>query len=207
MPDEYELEYKEFDVKAFCTRLWDVKWSLVAMAVFCFFMAFYVFVTPPQGGRGMFLITPTSGAEGLLAAVPWCGIVMGLLVFFGSLASKSPWVLGWTEPIVGIVMLLVGLWALNFPTSVAPFATTYGVMGIVVALYLLLVALDMYVRDAGQWLAVLAVAGATWVLGFLSLLGVAGFDGQLAIAALTFFVAAWGFVYGALELTKKPAEA
>lgn len=207
MPEEYELEYKEFDAKAFVARLADVKWGLVAMAACCFFMAFYVFVTPPQGGRGLFLITPLGGAEGLLSAVPWCAIVMGLAVFFGSIASRSPRTLGWAEPALGVAMLLAGLWALNFPVSLPAFAVTYGAMGIVAAFYLLLVALDMYVREAGQWLAVLAVAGATWVLAFMSMLGVAGLGGQLGVVALMLFVAAWGFVYGALELTQKPAEA
>ena len=36
MPEEYELEYKEFDAKAFVARLSDVKWGLVAMAACCF---------------------------------------------------------------------------------------------------------------------------------------------------------------------------
>ena len=58
-------------------KLLDVKWNLVIMAAFCFLFAVYMYVTPVEGGLGMFMITPHNGLAGLLEMLPWIGIFLG----------------------------------------------------------------------------------------------------------------------------------
>ena len=55
-------------------KLLEVKWNLVIMAAFCFLFAVYMYVTPVEGGLGMFMITPHNGLTGLLEMLPWIGI-------------------------------------------------------------------------------------------------------------------------------------
>ena len=55
-------------------KLLDVKWNLVIMAAFCFLFAVYMYVTPVEGGLGMFMITPHNGLAGLLEMLPWIGV-------------------------------------------------------------------------------------------------------------------------------------
>lgn len=81
-------------------KLLAVKWNLVIMAAFCFLFSIYMYVTPAEGGLGMFMITPHNGLAGLLEMLPWIGIVLGAATFIASFASTSTWVLGWTEPVL-----------------------------------------------------------------------------------------------------------
>ncbi|MDY2776845.1 MAG: hypothetical protein SOU51_00475 [Collinsella sp.] len=182
-------------------RLWEVKWSLVLMAAFCFAFAFYVYVTPVYGGLGMFPITPRDGAAGLLGILPWVGIFLGAVSIVASFASRSTWVLGWTEPAIGAFMLLVGFWSLFQPGVLSVFSRSYGAFGIFLAVYISLIALEMERKSVGHWWAELVVAAATWCISLLNLMDLAGADGYIGLTALTFAVAAWGFVYGALSLS------
>lgn len=200
MVEEYELEYKEIDPKAIARSCGRAKWSLVLMAVFCFAWAVFTFFTAPIGGQGLFMITPTNGPAGLVPLLSWCGVVMGAVTLLATFLSRPTWVIGWLEPVMGAIMLVWGLYGIFFPTSLGDFATTYSIAGIFLALYVFFIALEMWRKDEGQWLVELAVAGVVWVVSFVGLMKVGGPETQLAVAALALFVAAWGFVYGAVAL-------
>lgn len=189
MFDEFEPEYREIDVKALAHKLPGVKWSMVAMAVVCFAAAAYAFVTPAWAFTS------------LLAAMPWFAIAGGLLAFLGTVLTRAPWAVSWAEPIVGIVLIAGGLATLYYPSLMQGVSATCGVFGLVLAFYVLFTALEMYMRGAGQWLVELVIAAVVWVAAFMSLMGVMGLAGQGLIASLVFFVAAWGFVYGAVALS------
>ena len=190
MFDEFEPEYREIDVKALAHKLPGVKWSLVAMAIVCFAAAAYAFVTPAWASAT------------LLSAMPWFAIVGGLLAFLGTVLTRAPWTVSWAEPIVGVVLIAGGLATLWYPSLMVSVSGTCGVFGLALAFYVLFTALEMYARGAGQWLVELAIAAVVWVAAFMSLMGVMGLSGQGVIASLVFFVAAWGFVYGAAALSR-----
>ena len=56
--------------------------------------------------------------------------------------------------------------------------------------------------QTGNWVAELIVALAVLVVSLANLFGVAGNAGMLGLSALEFYVAAWGFVYGAVALSE-----
>lgn len=182
-------------------KLLSVKWSLAVMAVFSFFLAAYVYVTPPQGGLGMFMITPTNGLEGTIEQLPWFLITFGALAFIGSFVSKSTWVLGFVEPVMGLIMFVVGFWELFFPYDFQIVSQTWAVVGIFLAFYVMFVALELDRKRAGVWLAELVLAAAIFIASFVNLFNFAGDGGTQALSALPLFLAGIGFLYGAVRLT------
>ncbi len=189
MQEEFEPEYREMDVKALAAGLPKVKWSLVFMAMVSFVAAAWAFVTP-------------SWAAGeLLSMLPWFCIAGGLLGFLGTVLARAPWTASVAEPVLCVVMLVGGLATLNFPSLMSSFAGAFGIVSILLAFYVLFAALEMYAKGVGVWYVELALAVVVWVLAFMGLVGALGLDGQVMLASLAFFVAAWGFVYGAVVLT------
>lgn len=182
-------------------KLWDVKWNLVIMAAFCFAFAVYMYVTPVEGGLGMFMITPHNGLTGLLEMLPWIGIFLGAITFIASFASKSTWVLGWTEPALGALMFVAGFWELFFPYDIAVFSLTYAFVGIFLAFYVMFIALEMDRKGVGHWFVELVLAAVIWAVSFFNMMNFAGEGAQVALTCLELFLAGWGFVYGALVLT------
>lgn len=182
-------------------KLLAVKWNLVLMAVFCFCLAVYTFITPETGGEGMFYVTPRDGLTGILNLIPWCFIVFGGLGFIASFASKASWVLGWTEPLLGAGMFVWGFWELIFPFDISEFGTTFGFVGIFLAFYLMFVALDMDAKKTGKWLAELVLAAVVWIVSFWGLMNLSGRAGAVDVACLALFLAGWGFVYGVAILS------
>ena len=183
-------------------RLLNVKWSLAVMAVFSFFLAFYVFMTAPQGGAGMFPFTPENGLPGTVEQLPAFLIVFGALSFIGSFVSKSTWVLGFVEPVMGLAMFLVGFWILFFPYGfIAAPAQTWGAVGVFLALYVLFISLEVDRKRAGLWPGELALAIAMLVVAFANLFGFGGNAGAQGLAALSLFMGGIGFLYGAVRLT------
>ena len=183
-------------------RLLNVKWSLAVMAVFSFFLAFYVFTTAPQGGAGMFMITPENGLPGTVEQLPAFLIVFSALSFIGSFVSKSTWVLGFVEPAMGLVMFLVGFWTLFFPYGfVAASAQTWGAVGVFLALYVLFIALEVDRKRAGIWPGELALGIVMLAVAFANLFGFGGNAGAQGLSALSLFLGGIGFLYGAVRLT------
>lgn len=177
-----------------------VKWNLVLMAAFCFLFAVYMYVTPVEGGVGMFMITPRNGLVGLLQMLPWIGIFLGAATFVSSFVSTSTWVLGWVEPALGILMFVAGFWELFFPYDIKVFSLAYSFVGIFLAFYVMFIALEIERKRAGNWIATLVLAAVIWVVSFFNMMNFAGEGGSVALTCLQFFLAGWGFVYGALAL-------
>ena len=200
MTEEYMPEYHEFDKQAFAGKLKGAKWSLIVMAVFCFAWAAYTFVTAPFGGAGVFMITPEEGPAGLVAALPLCLILTGLVGFLGTVLSRTAWVLGWTEPIANIVLIAAGLWGLWGGASTLSFGAAYTVLGVYLALYIALVALELNRRGADRWYIELIVAAVAWAIVLVNGLNHAPVNELVPAASLALFIAAWGFVYGAIAL-------
>lgn len=184
-------------------KLWAVKWNLVIMAAFCFAYAVYVYVTPATGGEGMFPGTPIDGTEGLLDQLPWIFLLLGVLGIAASFASTSAWVLGWLEPILGLVMFIFGFWELFFPYDIAVFSKTFAFIGIFLSFYVMFIALHMDRVGSDRWIVELLVAAATWIVSFINLFNFAGEAASQGLTSLTLFLAAWGFTYGAIILSGK----
>lgn len=182
-------------------KLWDVKWNLVIMAAFCFAFAVYMYVTPEHGGEGMFMITPHDGLPGLLKMLPWCGIALGATGIIASFASRSTWVLSWVEPIMGLAMFVFGFWELFFPYDIKIFSQTWAFVGIFLAFYVMFVSMEMMRKGRGHWFVELVLAAAVWIVSFINIMNFAGEAATQALSSLTLFLAAWGFVYGAVILT------
>lgn len=180
-------------------KLLQAKWNLIVMAAFCFCMAAFNFVTAPQGGTGMFLITPTEGPAGTVPLIPWCAIAVGALSLVGSFVSRSAWVLSWTEVVAEALILLFGLGELVFPTLGA-YAEAWSFVGVVLAVLIALVAADMERKRVGSWVVELVVAAAVGVLALANALNAGGLGAAQGLTSLTLFVAAWGFVCGATAL-------
>ena len=155
-------------------KLLDVKWNLVIMAAFCFLFAVYMYVTPVEGGLGMFMITPHNGLAGLLEMLPSIGIFLGAATFIASFVSKSTWVLGWTEPVLGALMFVAGFWELFFPYDIAVFSLTYAFVGIFLAFYVMFIALEMDRKGVGHWFMTLVLAAAIWAVSFFNMMNFAG---------------------------------
>ena len=188
---------KESTVK----KLWSVKWNLVIMAAFCFAYAVYIYVTPAAVGEGTFMITPTAGLPGLLKQLPWIFIGLGVLGIISSFASTSGWVLAWTEPVMGLAMFVFGFWELFFPYDISVFSKTYAFIGIFMAFYVMFVSLHMDRIGKGHWFVELCLAAVTWIVSFVNIMNFAGEHATQGLTSLTFFIAAWGFTYGAIILT------
>lgn len=182
-------------------KLWSVKWNLVILAAFCFAFAVYAYVTPVEGGPGVFMITPHNGLPGLLTMLPWIGVVLGALTLISSFVSTSTWVLGWTEPVLGLVMFVAGFWELFFPYDIKVFSTTWAIIGIFLAFYVMFIALEMMRKQRGHWIVELVLAAAVWIVAFLNIMNFAGSDATQELTCLDLFLAAWGFTYGAIKLT------
>lgn len=177
-----------------------VKWNLVIMAVFCFGMAAYNYVTPSWGGLGMFMITPHDGLAGILSMLPWCAIVLGVLTGIASFVSRSGWVLSWVEVLMSLFMFVFGFWELFFPYDISVYSQTWAFVGIFLAFFVMFIALHMDRVDAGRWFVELCVAAATWIVSFINIMNFAGEGAAQGLTSLTLFIAAWGFVYGAVAL-------
>ena len=182
-------------------KLWDVKWNLVVMAVFCFAFAVYAYVTPVEGGPGTFMITPHDGLEGLLKMIPWCSLVLGVLGLITPFASKSTWVLSWLEPLLGLFMFVFGFWELFFPYDINVFSQTFAFVGIFLAFYVMFIALEMDRKNKGHWFVTLVLAAVIWIVSFFNLMNFAGEGASQGLTCLEFFLAGWGFTYGAIVLS------
>ena len=193
-------EYRPVDTKGLAVRLTGAKWSLIAMAALCFFWAVYMFVTAPEGGAGGLLPTPVEGPSGLVALLPWWAIVAGFVGSITSLATRAPRALGWTEPVLCIVLLLAGLWGIWNEPLLGSFSQMHTIAGVLLALYLAAVALELYRRDESLWVAELIVAAVVLVISLAGGMNNTVESAQVGFFALAFFVAAWGFVYGAIKL-------
>jgi hypothetical protein len=178
------------------SRLRGVTWSHVAMAAGCFALATALFVSPA------WVFADFARLQQMLSLF---GVAAGALSAIGAVASTTPMSWGALELVLGVGMLLAGLFTLYFPVAAFGFSTTVSVCGIFLALYLVATALEMDRRGCGRWGMQLAVALVVLVLAFAGLNGLAGASGMLALAAATLYVAAWGFVYAAVSLSK-PAE-
>ncbi len=94
------------------SRLRGLTWSHVAMAGACFVFATALFVSPAWGYADF---------ARLQQLLSWFGIVAGSLSLVAAFAMRAGWTLRGVEPAVGLVLLLGGLWTLNFPFSVDTF--------------------------------------------------------------------------------------
>ncbi len=94
------------------SRLRGLAWSHVAMAGACFVFATALFVSPAWGYADF---------ARLQQLLSWFGIVAGSLSLVAAFAMRAGWTLHGVEPAVGLVLLLGGLWTLNFPFSVDTF--------------------------------------------------------------------------------------
>ncbi len=200
MSSEYMPEYKKLDFKGFARKLSASKVGFILLAAFCFAWSVYMFVTPVMGGAGLFSITPTDGPAGLVALLPWCAVALGFITSLVTLAMRPAWVLGWIEPLFDVFMLLAGLWGIYSMSQLGSFSSVYLFAGVYLALYLAAIALELFRRGAQRWYIELALAAAVWVVSMAGGLNMAADAAQVGFACVAFFIAAWGFVYGAIKL-------
>lgn len=173
-------------------RLRGLAWSHVAMAGACFVFATALFVSPAWGYADF---------ARLQQLLSWFGIVAGSLSLVAAFAMRAGWTLRGVEPAVGLVLLLGGLWTLNFPFSVDTFVPVASFLGIFLAFYLLATAFEMYRRSAGRPGMQVAVAAGVILVSFANLFGLMGASGMLALSALELYLAGWGFVYACISLS------
>lgn len=205
MNEEYMPEYRPLDTRAIASKLVTAKWSLIIMAALTFFWAVYLFVTAPEGGAGGLLPTPVEGPAGLVSVLPWWCIIAGCACAVASLASRAPRALGWVEPVFDIVLLLAGLWGIYSIPLLGSFSEVHTALGVFLALYLAVVALELYVRDERMWYVEMIVAAAVLAISLAGGVNFAVVSGQVGYFSLALFVAGWGFVYGAIKLGAKGA--
>ena len=117
-----------------------------------------------------------------------------------SVTTRAPRALGWTEPVLCIVLLLAGLWGIWNEPLLGSFSQMHTITGVLLALYLAAVALELYRRDEALWFAELIVAAVVLVISLAGGMNNTVESAQVGFFALAFFVAAWGFVYGAIKL-------
>lgn len=178
-------------------RLRGLTWSHVAMAACCFVLGAVLFVSPAWVHADFVRL------QQLLS---WFAIASGALSLIGSFASAAPFSLRGVEPVAGVVLLAGGLWTLNFPLAASTFAVSVSALGIFLALYLVLTALEMDRRGAGHWVAQLVGALAVLAVSFAGLFGLAGSTGMLALAALQLYIAGWCFVYASVSLSVRASK-
>lgn len=174
------------------SRLRGLTWSHVAMAGACFVFATALFVSPAWGYADF---------ARLQQLLSWFGIVSGSLSLVAAFTMRAGWTLRGVEPAVGLVLLLGGLWTLNFPFSVDTFVPVVSFLGMFLAFYLLATAFEMYRRSAGRPGMQVAVAAGVILVSFANLFGLMGVSGMLALSALELYLAGWGFVYACISLS------
>ena len=174
------------------SRLRGLAWSHVAMAGACFVFATALFVSPAWGYADF---------ARLQQLLSWFGIVAGSLSLVAAFAMRAGWTLHGVEPAVGLVLLLGGLWPLNFPFSVDTFVPVASFLGMFLAFYLLATAFEMHRRSAGRPGMQVAVAAGVILVSFANLFGLMGASGMLALSALELYLAGWGFVYACISLS------
>lgn len=108
---------------------------------------------------------------------------------------------GGAEPAVGALLLVSGLWTLNFPAAAGALKISLFATCAFMALYILVTAVAMECRGVGRWMVQVAVAVAVLLAAFAGLFGLFGTAGMLPAFALALYVAAWGFVYAAVSLS------
>lgn len=204
MNNEYMPEYRPLDTHALAVSCSRAKWGLVVMAIFCFAWAIYTFFTQPYGGNGFLMITPIDGPAGLVRILPVCMVAVGAVASVVTMISHVKWALGWFEPAMGFIMLLVGLvWMFN---GAGNFSQAFTLAGILLALYQMVAALELYRQDNRMWVVNLGLAVATWIIAMALGLNMAAPAALLPMAALEFFVAAVGFTVAAAQLAADPQE-
>ncbi len=180
------------------SRLRGLTWSHVAMAGACFVFATALFVSPAWGYADL---------ARLQRLLSWFGIVAGSLSLVAAFATRAGWTLLGAEPVVGLVLLLGGLWTLNFPFPVGAFVPTVSFLGMFLALYVLATALEMRRRSVGRPGAQVAVGAGVILASFANLFGLMGTSGMLALSALELYLAGWGFVYACISLSENVSRA
>lgn len=206
MTNEYMPEYRPIDKHGIAVKMSGAKWGLIIMAAACFVWAAFMYLTPATGGAGLLMVTPENGARGLVQLLPWVGVIAGFLATVLTLGTRPSWALGWAEPIMDILMLLAGLWGIYSTSQLGSFNGVYTVVGFFLALYIAIIAIELYRRGERMWVAELAVAAAVWLITFLGGLNMAADHAQVVFSCIAFFIAAWGFVYGAIKLAGIPTE-
>ena len=136
-----------------------------------------------------------------MADIAVIGQFAGSLSLVAAFAMRAGWTLRGVEPAVGLVLLLGGLWTLNFPFSVDTFVPVASFLGIFLAFYLLATAFEMYRRSAGRPGMQVAVAAGVILVSFANLFGLMGASGMLVLSALELYLAGWGFVYACISLS------
>lgn len=180
------------DFDAMFDRMRGMTWSHVAMAAACFVLGAVLFVSPAWVHADFVR---------LQQALSWFGIAAGALSLIGAYASTTPVSLRGVEPVAGAVLLAVGLWTLNFPFAASSFTVTVSGLGVFLAFYIVLTALEMDRRGTGRWIAQLLCGLAVLAVSFANLFGLAGAAGMLVLSSLELYLAGWGFVYAAVALS------
>lgn len=185
------------DFDALFARLRGLTWSHVAMSACCFILGAALFVSPAWGYADL---------ARLQQMLSWFGIAAGALSIVGGFASASPFSLKGVEPVAGALMLLCGLWTLNFPVATTAFVASVSAVGVFLAFYVVLTALEMDRRGTGRWVVQLVMGVAVLAVAFSNLFGIAGADVMLALSALELYLAGWGFAYAAIALSTVDVE-
>lgn len=175
------------------SRLRGLAWSHVAMAVASFFFATAIFVSPAWGYEDL---------ARLQQLVSWFGIFAGALSLIAAFAPHARWTLRSVEPAAGAVLLLGGLWTLNFPFSADAFVPVISLTGMLLAFYLLAITSEMGRRGVGGTGVELGIAISVIAASFANLFGTLGSEGMLMLSALELYLAAWGFVYATVSLSE-----
>lgn len=162
------------------------------MAAACFVLGCALFVAP---------LWDYADTMSTLRLLSWFGIGAGALSVIGAFASTAPFTLRGAEPAVGALLLVSGLWTLNFPAAAGALKISLFATCAFMALYILVTAVAMECRGVGRWMVQVAVAVAVLLAAFAGLFGLFGTAGMLPAFALALYVAAWGFVYAAVSLS------
>ena len=173
-------------------RLHGLSWSHAVMAAACFVLGCALFIAP---------LWDYADTMSTLRLLSWFGIGAGALSVIGAFASTAPFTLRGAEPAVGALLLVSGLWTLNFPAAAGALKISLFATCAFMALYILVTAVAMECRGVGRWMVQVAVAVAVLLAAFAGLFGSFGTAGMLPAFALALYVAAWGFVYAAVSLS------
>lgn len=173
-------------------RLHGLSWSHAVMAAACFVLGCALSIAP---------LWDYADTMSTLRLLSWFGIGAGALSVIGAFASTAPFTLRGAEPAVGALLLVSGLWTLNFPAAAGALKISLFATCAFMALYILVTAVAMECRGVGRWMVQVAVAVAVLLAAFAGLFGLFGTAGMLPAFALALYVAAWGFVYAAVSLS------